>query len=154
MRAAAASRREENALQSIDVLVLFLLMPHLETPSRPRAKRLRHGATFNERMLWRLIRDRAVDGLKFRRQVPIGRYVVDFACLDRRLVVEADGPMHEASETDPIRDAWLGEAGFRVLRLPNDLIGRYPDVALDRIKEWARLPPLTRPSPPAGEGGA
>ncbi|MEI9963543.1 MAG: DUF559 domain-containing protein [Caulobacteraceae bacterium] len=73
-----------------------------------------------ERLLWDLLRDRSLAGLKFRRQVPIGRYIVDFLCLRHRLVVEADGPFHEDSPRDVERDAWLIAQGFRVLRFRNE----------------------------------
>jgi very-short-patch-repair endonuclease len=68
--------------------------------------------------LWKLLRDRRLGGLKFRRQVPLGRYVVDFLCLASRLVIEADGPHHDP-EQDAKRDDWLRAQGFRVLRFAN-----------------------------------
>jgi very-short-patch-repair endonuclease len=83
------------------------------------ARALRRRAPEIERFLWKLLRDRRLDGLKFRRQVPIGRYVVDFVCLRHRLVIEADGPFHDA-EHDAARDAWLTLQGFRVLRFSNN----------------------------------
>ncbi|PZR35273.1 MAG: hypothetical protein DI526_07620 [Caulobacter segnis] len=124
---------------------------------RPRqlafARRLRREPPATERLLWRLLRDRRLEGLKFRRQVPIGRYVVDFVCLRHRLVIEADGPHHQDSPTDPIRDAWLSGQGFRVLRFANGQIQGYPDRVLGLILE-AVAAPLTPPSPLAGEGVA
>jgi very-short-patch-repair endonuclease len=75
-------------------------------------------ASSTERDLWRLLRDRRLDGLKFRRQVPIGPYVADFVCLRHRLIVEADGPFHDP-DRDATRDAWLARQGFRVLRFSN-----------------------------------
>ena len=72
----------------------------------------------HERKLWRLLRDRRLEGLKFRRQMVIGPYVVDFVCLRHRLIVEADGPFHDP-DRDRVRDAWLSGQGFRVLRFPN-----------------------------------
>jgi very-short-patch-repair endonuclease len=59
-----------------------------------RARVLRKNATDAERRLWRYLRDRQLDGFRFRRQVPLGRYVADFACLSARLVVELDGSQH------------------------------------------------------------
>jgi len=102
--------------------------------TREQAKRFRREPTYNERVLWRLLRDRRLAGMKFRRQAPIGPYVVDFVCLRHRLIVEADGPLHDAGR-DAVRDAWLGGAAFRVLRFENRLITEYPDVVLDRICE-------------------
>jgi len=65
-----------------------------------------------------VIRGRRLAGFKFRRQVPIGPYVADFACLRHRLIVEADGPLHDPGH-DARRDAWLSTRGFRVLRFTN-----------------------------------
>jgi very-short-patch-repair endonuclease len=85
-----------------------------------QARALRRMSPATERFLWKLLRDRRLEGLKFRRQVPMGPYVLDFVCLSHRLVVEADGPFHEP-EHDAIRDAWLAAKGFRVLRFDNNL---------------------------------
>jgi very-short-patch-repair endonuclease len=115
------------------------------------ARRMRREPPAIERLLWRLLRDRRLEGLKFRRQLPIGRYVVDFVCLRHRLIIEADGPHHQNSPTDPIRDAWLRGQGFRVLRFANPEIQGYPDRVLGQILE-AVAAPLTPPSPLAGEG--
>jgi len=84
-----------------------------------RAKEMRHDPVLYERRLWKLLRDRRLEGLKFRRQVVIGRYIADFVCLRHRLIVEADGPTHDASLHDVERDAFLREQDFRILRFPN-----------------------------------
>ena len=82
-----------------------------------------------ERRLWKLLRDRRLEGLKFRRQVVIGRYIADFVCLRHRLIVEADGPTHDGSLHDFKRDAFLREQDFRVLRFPNtDIENRRDEV--------------------------
>jgi very-short-patch-repair endonuclease len=65
---------------------------------------MRKAPAATERLLWRLLRDKQVDGLKFRRQVPLGPYIADFACMRHRIVIEADGPFHDA-EGDAKRDA-------------------------------------------------
>src|SRR5437588_4018224 len=83
-----------------------------------QARALRRSAPSNERLLWKLLRSRRLAALKFRRQFPVGPYVVDFVCLRIRLVVELDGPFHDP-EHDIVRDAWLMAQGFRVLRFPN-----------------------------------
>jgi very-short-patch-repair endonuclease len=93
---------------------------------------MRREPTFTERALWTLLRNRRLAGLKFRRQVPIGDYVVDFLCFSHHLVVEADGPMHDPHR-DAVRDAWLRSKGLRVLRFPNGQITLYPDSVLDEI---------------------
>jgi very-short-patch-repair endonuclease len=77
--------------------------------------------------LWRLLRQRQINGLRFRRQVPIDHYIVDFACLEARLVIEVDGGQHFESETDKRRDACLHAQGFRVLRLWNNDVLSNPD---------------------------
>ena len=75
-----------------------------------------------ERRLWKLLRDRRLSGLKFRRQFEIGSYIVDFICLRHRLIVEADGPHHEDRAKDAARDEWLRAQGFQMLRFPNQQI--------------------------------
>ena len=88
-----------------------------------RVKEMRHAPAVYERRLWKLLRDRRLEGLKFRRQVVIGRYVADFLCLRHRLIVEADGPLHEGRQQhDAERDAWLAAHGFMVLRFTNQQI--------------------------------
>ena len=97
-----------------------------------------------EAMVWRIVRDRRCAGHKFRRQMPLGGYIVDFVCLEQRLVVEIDGPSHEAEEQrarDAARDAWLTANGFRVLRLRNDLVIGTPELAERRVKEALRADP-------------
>lgn len=84
-----------------------------------RAKEMRREPVLYERRLWKLLRDRRLEALKFRRQVVIGRYIVDFVCLRHRLIVEADGPTHDGSLHDLERDAFLRGQNFRVLRFPN-----------------------------------
>jgi very-short-patch-repair endonuclease len=87
---------------------------------------MRHTPTFHEEALWKVLRNRRLEGLKFRRQVPLGRYIVDFLCLRHRLIVEADGPFHDV-DRDAIRDAWLSAQGFRILRFPNSDIANRPN---------------------------
>jgi len=89
-----------------------------------RAKEMRHEPVLYERRLWKLLRDRRLAGLKFRRQFVFddGPYIVDFICFRHRLIVEADGPQHEDRAEDAARDDWLREQGFQVLRFPNQQI--------------------------------
>jgi very-short-patch-repair endonuclease len=87
--------------------------------------------------IWRTIRDRRCEGAKFRRQVPLGSFIVDFVCFERRLIVEIDGPTHQSAERqakDSERDAWLGAQGFRILRLPNELVIASTELAVARIR--------------------
>ena len=82
------------------------------------ARALRQNMTDAERRLWRELRCGSL-GARFRRQVPIGPYIVDFACFQRRLVIEIDGGQHHGDARDEARDAWLEEQGYRVLRFWN-----------------------------------
>jgi very-short-patch-repair endonuclease len=88
------------------------------------ARNLRKRCTDAERLLWAHLRARQLEGLKFRRQHPIGHYIVDFVCLERRLVVEVDGGHHASQrDSDVERDKWLEEEGYSVLRLwDNDVL--------------------------------
>ena len=90
-----------------------------------RARALRRNSTQAEQKLWALLRNRALDGLKFRRRQPLGRYIVDFVCFERRLILEIDGGQHAAqTQRDERRTAWLQSQGFRVLRFwNNDVLG-------------------------------
>ena len=102
-----------------------------------QARRLRRDMTNAEAMLWRLLRGSQVDGLKFRRQVPLGPYIADFLCFQYRLIVELDGPPHDGDERrsrDIARDEWLRAQGYRVVRFPNDLVIGGGDVVVDRIR--------------------
>ncbi|MDP1630146.1 MAG: DUF559 domain-containing protein [Caulobacter sp.] len=104
------------------------------------AKRMRRAPTLNERALWTLLRDRRLENLKFRRQVPVGRYIVDFLCPRHRLIVEADGPTHDNSPHDRERDAWLAAQGFRVVRFANAEIEMWPDRVLDAVRAAVTVP--------------
>ncbi len=100
------------------------------------ARRLRRDATDAERRLWSALRDRRLSGYRFRRQFPIGRFIVDFACTKHRLIVEADGSQHADSESDRERTAWLEEQGWRVLRFwNNDVLTNTNGVVETVLKE-------------------
>ncbi|NBB17495.1 DUF559 domain-containing protein [Caulobacter sp. SLTY] len=84
------------------------------------ARAFRKNASPAERWLWAVVRAGRLEGFKFRRQVPIDRYIVDFACMDAKLVVELDGPSHQTrSEEDAVRTAVLEQKGYLVVRLDN-----------------------------------
>lgn len=91
-----------------------------------------------ERALWWLLREKQVNGRRFRRQVPIDRYIVDFACLEARLIIEVDGGQHADSESDAARDAYLHANGFRVLRFWNNEVLSNREGVLTRIAEALR----------------
>jgi len=92
-----------------------------------------------EQKLWNILRARRLEGLKFRRQVPLGRYVVDFLCLRYRLIVEADGPLHDPVH-DAERDVWLRSQGFRVLRFQNHEISSRDWEVIGRILQVVAVP--------------
>ncbi|MBI1406588.1 MAG: DUF559 domain-containing protein [Caulobacter sp.] len=88
-----------------------------------RARALRQTDNLTEDRLWAMLRGRRLDGLKFRRQVPIDRYFADFVCMEARLVVEADGPSHRQSEDyDQARTEVLESLGYQVLRVSNEQV--------------------------------
>jgi very-short-patch-repair endonuclease len=86
-----------------------------------RARRLRKNLTDAERRLWSKLRRRQLDGFRFRRQVPLGPYFVDFLCIEERLIIEVDGGQHAVEQAaDAKRTAWLKGEGFRVVRFWNN----------------------------------
>ncbi len=87
--------------------------------AKSRARALRRALTDAERKLWRALRDRRMQSIKFRRQAPVGPYIADFLCIEHRLVIEADGSQHAESVRDNARDSWLTRNGYRVLRFWN-----------------------------------
>ena len=104
-----------------------------------------------ERALWHRIRHRQVEGHRFRRQVPIGPYIVDFACLNAGLVIEVDGGQHnDALEEDRVRDAWLNARGYCVLRFWNNEVLGNGDGVLMRLIEVLRATPHPSPPPQGG----
>jgi len=102
------------------------------------ARENRKKPTEAEKALWAMLRDGRCDEYKFRRQTPIGPFVADFTCPQVKLIVEADGGIHD-DETQARRDAERDEIlqtvyRYRILRIPNDVILNHPDEALQRIK--------------------
>ena len=116
----------------------------------PIAKRLRQEATDAERVLWREVRAHRFAGLKFKRQEPLGLYVVDFVCYEAKLIVELDGGQHaNRQESDAERTRWLESRGFRVVRFwNNDVLTNTAGVMQEIEKEITRhSPPLPDPLP-------
>jgi very-short-patch-repair endonuclease len=94
-----------------------------------RARRLRRDATKAETALWYRLRSRSLDGYKFVRQEPIGPYTVDLICRERRLIIEVDGGQHADNPRDAVRDKWLEDHNYRVLRFwNNDVLGNMTGV--------------------------
>ena len=103
---------------------------------RATARRLRHNATDAEARLWSCLRRWPMQGTHFRRQVPIGPYVVDFACMAAHLVIELDGSQHGSGENaarDEARTRWLEAAGYRVIRFWNNDLVNNMDGVLESI---------------------
>jgi very-short-patch-repair endonuclease len=89
-----------------------------------KARQLRRLSTDGERRIWSALRDRRLSRYKFRRQHPIGDFIVDFACTEYRLVIEVDGGQHADSAKDTSRMAWLEREGWKVIRFwNNDVLG-------------------------------
>ena len=99
---------------------------------------MRREPTEAEDRLWHELRGRRLDNIKFRRQVPMGRYVADFVCAEARLIVEIDGSQHAESRHDQERDAELKARGFRVLRFWNDDVLKELDAVCDTIIAYVR----------------
>jgi very-short-patch-repair endonuclease len=121
------------------------------------AKQLRSHQTEAEERLWFHLRAHRFMGLKFKRQKPMGRYILDFICHAPKLVIEVDGGQHaERLADDRERDAWLEAQGFRVLRFWNNQVLAETDAVLEAIRlavlTTEAEDPLPNPSPFQGEG--
>ena len=108
------------------------------TPSLARA--MRRAPTDAERALWGALRDRRMQTVKFRRQAPLGPYVVDFLCAAHKLVIEADGSQHVGNPHDARRDAWLRREGYKILRFFNVDVLREREGVLAAIAAACGLP--------------
>jgi very-short-patch-repair endonuclease/DNA-binding transcriptional ArsR family regulator len=116
------------------------LSPRERGEATALARRLRRDQTEVERRMWAILRSRQLDGFKFRRQVPIGRYVADFACIEARLVVELDGSQHaERQDYDAARTAAIEAAGFKVMRFWNADVTESPENVAETILAELRL---------------
>ena len=108
------------------------------------ARQLRRDMTDAERRLWQRLRMRQLMGARFRRQHPLGPYIVDFACLAERLVVELDGGQHFESLYDRRRDSAIAAMGFHVLRFWNNDVSRDLDGVCDQILRHVQSRSRTR----------
>ena len=102
------------------------------------ARRLRRESTDTERRLWAILRDRRLAGYRFRRQHPVGDFIVDFACTKHRLVIEADGGQHSDNKADQRRTAFLEAEGWRVIRFWNNDALANAEGVLETILEALR----------------
>ena len=111
---------------------------HNERNQKTLCQTLRNNATSAEAILWRALKGKQVDGLKFRRQFGIGPYVIDFHCPEIRLGIELDGGVHKTSYTheyDEMRNRFLAENGIRVLRFDNEVVYNNVEGIIEAIKE-------------------
>src|SRR5215471_15822816 len=120
--------------------------------SVPVARKLRKKLTDAERRIWWRIRGRQLDGLKFRRQAPIDHYIVDFLCLEKRLIVEIDGGQHTV-QSDKERTAWLEAQGFTIVRIWNTDALQNTEGALELILQHLRAAHPPTPARPRKGGG-
>lgn len=111
-------------------------MPRINPHTAAHARKLRELQTPAEQKLWSVLCNRQVDGLKFRRQHPMGKFIVDFYCGSNRLVIEVDGGGHlDQEEYDAERTAWLEGQGYRVIRFTNLEILKDLNSVIEIIRE-------------------
>ena len=104
------------------------------------ARAMRRAPTDAERALWGMLRHRRLQTVKFRRQAPLGPYIVDFLCVAHKLVIEADGSQHVDSSHDARRDDWLRREGYKILRFFNVDVLRERENVLAAIAAACGLP--------------
>ena len=126
--------------------------------TRQLARALRKRMTDAERKLWRHLRNRELGGWKFRRQYPVGPFIVDFICVEKNVVIEVDGGQHAENEAlDLQRSAYLNKMGYRVVRFWNNEVLQETEAVLEAIfailANDKQNSPSPRPSPPLGERG-
>ena len=119
--------------------------PELWKKLKPLAREMRKNPTKAERKLWQRIRRKQVYGVKFRRQMPVDRYIVDFCSPSIRLIIEVDGPTHDLTqEADDVRQAYLESVGFDVVRFSNrDVLGN-----IEGVMETVYAVVDKKPTPP------
>ncbi|MBD9436873.1 endonuclease domain-containing protein [Pseudoxanthomonas sp. PXM03] len=121
---------------------------------RDRARELRRDMTLAERRLWSVLKDRQLDGFRFRRQHPVGPYIADFACLEAGVIIEVDGGQHMDAASDRTRDAFLHGEGFRTLRFWNNEVMANLEGVRALILRWLGHSPPSQPSPARGGRGS
>jgi type I restriction enzyme R subunit len=126
------------------------MVRHKVSPERRTfAKSQRRAQTIIEEIVWRELRARRFNGLKFKRQVPIGPFIADFVCFEARLIVEVDGPQHKSptrKERDRRRDRWFSDEGFAVFRITGEEVLGGLDIAMARLKGILEKPSTIAPS--------
>jgi len=133
--------------------------PRINVPPEVRhkmveiAREFRKEPTPSEKILWQALRGKKLDGIKFRRQQPVGYFVVDFYNSEYRLVIEVDGPIHELQkEADEARQEILEVLGLVVLRIKSEVVEKNLPFALDIIRKKIQNIKQNIPSPLMGEG--
>ena len=141
-------------------------MARLSVTAKQNSRSLRCEMTDAEKLLWRHLRMKQFEGYKFRRQHPLGKYIVDFVCLEAALILEVDGGQHaDNSGSDEARTQWLEGKGYRVMRFwNNEVLGNIEGVklaiwnflkgveALHAAGGESKFLPPPLPSPCKGEG--
>ena len=118
-----------------------------------RARQMRRQSTDTERALWAKLRDRRMMNCKFRRQFPIGRYIVDFVCHQYNLVIEIDGGHHaEQQDYDAVRTEWLKSQGFDVIRYWNNDVLTEMESVLESIGDALKKRGASYSPPPSPRG--
>lgn len=136
-------------IDATDDLDRFAKRERIKPGGVQRARRLRSAPTYTEAKLWERLRKLDI---RIRRQAPIGPYVVDFACLRARLVIEVDGGIHDLTDValrDLARDEWLTSEGYRILRIPSRRVENDIDTVMTEIVQAIRQ---KAPLPLEGEG--
>lgn len=125
----------------------------MHTSNLDRAKVMRSAQTPAEERLWYFLRAHRFLGLKFKRQKPVGPYIVDFICMERDLAIELDGSQHgDQVAYDRERDSWLAGQGFTVLRFWNHDVMNQTGSVLERIRQFVEALSPPAPLPQAVEG--
>ena len=124
----------------------------------PRARQMRRQSTDAERLLWSKLRDRRMMNCKFRRQYPMGRYIVDFVCRKRNIIIEIDGGHHiDQQDYDTVRTEWLQSQGFEVIRYwDNDVLTQLDSVleSIGNALEKCGKQPSPSPAASSANGSA
>ena len=109
-------------------------------PLMPLSKALRRNQTEAEKRLWYALRNRQLNGAKFKRQYTIGNYIIDFVCLEKKLAVELDGGQHMDNQLrDEARRSWLNKQGLHVLRFWNDVVFLNLEGVLEEISRHLEI---------------
>jgi very-short-patch-repair endonuclease len=123
----------------------------MSTLIQKRARNLRKNMTETEIKLWNKLRNRQLEGLRFRRQVPLGNYIVDFACFEPKIIIELDGSQHaDQIDYDEKRTKYLEMLGYKVLRFWNIEVANEMNTVLQAIWTFVSPHPACRPPSPCG----